>query len=105
MSNQEFTTMNLHAVWIRRSTPPLWIRLTLLLLLLFATAAPGAHTRPRHEVEFSRPMAARALPVLAEGWSWSKLFAPIQSQLNSRARMIQFGAIVVAIGLYILMRK
>jgi hypothetical protein len=44
-------------------------------------------------------------PIPAWGWNWRHAMAPVESLLNSRARMLQFGTIMMCIGLYILMRK
>jgi hypothetical protein len=44
-------------------------------------------------------------PLLAEGWSFRRLFSPVQNALGSRRRMVQFATIGMCIGLFILMRK
>ena len=78
----------------------LWIVL-LFLLLLQPAPARGRETRP----EMPPPTATISAPLLADGWSWRKLFHPVESALGSRRRMFQFATIGMCIGLYILMRK
>lgn len=71
-------------------------------LLLLPAPARAGELRP------PTPHGAIVLstPVLANGgWSWRNLFAPVQSALGNRRRMIQFATIGMCIGLYILMRK
>jgi hypothetical protein len=46
-----------------------------------------------------------APPLIGADWSLSRVLSPITSLLNSRARMIQFAAIGMCIGLYILLRR
>jgi hypothetical protein len=44
---------------------------------------------------------AHALPPLAEGW-WEEIYGPIENALSSRETMVQFGAVGVLIGLFII---
>jgi hypothetical protein len=97
--------MNLQPVWMRSVTVHACARPVLLVLLLLTIPSPCAHAGPHEMARLSRPAIAAVAPVLADGWSLSRLFSPIQRLLNNRARLIQFGAIGVAIGIYILMRK
>jgi hypothetical protein len=89
----------------------------LVLLGLHAELGAGCRAAPEPRPgpgapRLSRPAAPaiaavpprRALP-LAEGWSFSKFFAPIRNALGNRARMIQVATIGMCIGLYIMMRK
>jgi hypothetical protein len=46
-----------------------------------------------------------AAPLVAEGWSWRKLYRPFENALGSRRRMVQFGVVGMCIALYIMMRK
>ena len=82
------------------SSPRLWI--LLLLLVLFQTA-PACAGEPRPPPRLQT--IAVPTPLLAESWSWRKLFNPVQAALGSRRRMVQFATIGMCIGLYILMRK
>jgi hypothetical protein len=50
--------------------------------------------------------ASSAAVVFAEGWSWQKLYAPIENGLTTRTRMIQMASLSMVIALYIIwMRK
>jgi hypothetical protein len=42
---------------------------------------------------------------LAEGWSFRRVFGPVETALSDRRRMIQMAVVGMCIGLYILMRK
>jgi hypothetical protein len=80
----------------------IWI-IFLFLLLLLIQPAPARGREPRPE---TRAQAVSvSVPLLADGWSWRKLFNPVQSALGNRRRMIQFATIGMCLGLYILMRK
>ncbi len=84
----------------RRCRRCLWI----VLLLLFLLQPLPAHARQPHSTVLRSPTSISA-PLLADGWSWRTLFAPVQSALGNRRRMIQFATIGMCLGLYILMRK
>jgi hypothetical protein len=76
--------------------------LALLLLLPIPTSSSAACERP------SKPVSAAVVAppkLIAAGWTLNRVLSPIQSLLNSRARMIQFAAIGMCIGLYILLRR
>jgi len=83
----------------RRCRRCLWI----ILLLLLLQPLP-ANARQSHSTVVRSPISISA-PLLADGWSWRTLFAPVQSALGNRRRMIQFATIGMCLGLYILMRK
>jgi hypothetical protein len=77
----------------RRAGLPL---LALLLLGGFAAAAPAAPTPT------ARPAAVAAAPaLLADGFSVKSLF----SGFNSRARVVQLCVVMMALALFIMMRK
>jgi hypothetical protein len=74
---------------------PLALRCTLFLVL--ALCGAEAHAAPAAPVP-----VATATPVFAEGWKWSKIYAPIESGLSSRARMVQLGSLGMVIALFII---
>ena len=77
-----------------------WI-LFLFLLLPQPALAKGREPIPETPV---RSVCVSA-PSLADGWSFQRLFSPVQSALGNRRRMIQLATVGMCLGLYILMRK
>jgi hypothetical protein len=72
-----------------------------LLLYLFGAGVVAAAAPPPPPVA-----APTAAVVLAEGWTWRKLYSPIENGLTSRSRMIQLCSLSMVIALYIIwMRK
>jgi hypothetical protein len=47
------------------------------------------------------PAAIHGLMPLADGW-WSEIYGPIETALSRRESMVQFGAVGVLIGLFII---
>jgi hypothetical protein len=60
---------------------------------------------PLRAGEAKMPIAGRptihVLPPLADGW-WEEIYGPIENALSSRETMVQFGAVGVLIGLFII---
>jgi hypothetical protein len=82
-----------------------WARRAFILVLLFQSPNAPAQASPASISRLSQSAVVAATPVFAGGWSLNRLLSPLQSLLNSRARMIQFAAIGMCIGLYILLRR
>jgi hypothetical protein len=70
-------------------------------MALLLAPAPVPAAGPRETVHGP---ALRA-PVATLGWSFQKLFGPVESFLGERKRMMQMATLGMAIGLFILMRK
>jgi hypothetical protein len=75
-----------------------------LILLCCPTLTPSVSAAPP-ALQAARQATCIAAPLLAEGWSWRKLYHPIESALSNRRRMVQLAVIGMCIGIYILMRK
>ena len=88
-----------------RSAALLGARGAFILVLLFQSPIAPAQASPASVSRLSQPAVMLAAPVFGGGWSLNRLFSPVQSLLNSRARMIQFAAIGMCVGLYILLKR
>jgi hypothetical protein len=62
-----------------------------------ARAKAVAHGRPAAPTVWTNPVVAQSTK-----WTWRKLYAPLESGLASRRRMLQFGIIGMCLALYII---
>ncbi len=97
--------MNLHPDRSRRF--PRRACAALFFLLLFSLPALATPTGATTPFPFRVPATTATVSpvVLAEGWTWGKLYHYLESALGSRRHMLQFGVIGMCIALYIMMRK
>lgn len=77
-----------------------WLLLAILFLVGGSAAAAASEYRPN----LPAPEARRAA-LFGQGWSWRKLYDPVESGLSSRRSIVQMGAIGMCIGIYLLMRR
>jgi len=91
--------MNLRSPLSRRRFPSRNALILFLVLLGFQAAAP---VQARAAPPLLRPAVKAVAPVVAEGWSWRKLYAPVEGGLASKRRMLQFGVIGMCVALYII---
>ena len=88
-----------------RSASLFGARAAFVLVLLLQSPIAPAQASPASASRICQPAVILAAPVFGGGWSLNRVLSPLQSLLNSRARMIQFAAIGMCIGLYILLRR
>jgi hypothetical protein len=79
----------------------LLLALTVWTALLLAPAAVPAAAPP--QAAAGCPAVVSPAPLF--GWSFQKIFGPVESFLGERKRMMQMATLGMAIGLFILMRK
>ena len=76
----------------------------LLLFALTAVASPAAETSvPSRSPALTAPLDSPTAPPLAAdrlGWLWTLL----ENTLHTRARMVQFGVVIMCIALYFMFR-
>jgi hypothetical protein len=84
----------------RRAAGYLWGCLAVAVLLVVIPYS--ARSAPPERVKPSRAAIVQAEIVVAEGWGLNRFFSFIQSKLGSRARLVQFGAVGMFLGLFII---
>ena len=90
----------------RYSSPPgagLWtcvLSLVIFLLGLGAPAASAANAAPARPVVAT--VTAPKIQPERSGWSWRKLYSPLEGVLGNRTRMIQFAMLAMMLALYII---
>jgi hypothetical protein len=102
--------MNMRFGFVRSRS---WAAALFLLALAFSTPpAPGADARPAARTDNqttvdlggeTSPAPPPRLPpaLLAESW-WERIIHPVESGLTNRTRMIQFGAVMMLLALWVI---
>jgi hypothetical protein len=110
--------MNARYAFVRHGLPSYGTAFFLLMVVGLSTAfvrAEGPRGAPQAQPEKAqpaeqtslRPPSGSPLPglsfssLLAESW-WGRLSGPLESGLTSRARMIQFGALMMLLALWVI---
>src|SRR5262249_11351197 len=73
-----------------------------LLVLLLALLGAEASAVPARAAPPPAAAPVAVAPLLAERWSWAKVYSAMENGLSSRRRMVQFGALAMCLALYII---